>query len=406
MLLWTLALALAVGGLGGLYFARKPLLRGTGQWLDVGVAPQPADYVMPLGGDKNTRPFAAAKLIRDGKASKAIVADIQPTGDADAGLEPTAHEITRRVLMHYDVAAEDIMTVGNRCDSTYDEAQALADFLQDQPNARIIVLTSHYHTRRTRWVFNRVLAGRAGQVSFASSPAHDFRLQTWWRNVEGAELVIGEYLKLAYYAFRYGWAAYWAGACLVLVSITWTYRKYRRCRAGAKVHRQSAPSARPAVSAAPSSAPRAAKAVRSASRRPRRAVDLLLKVACLGYLLALSLMLLCEDPLRPLHVRAGLLAWLRPLAPVAHLLGFLALTVLAMAARWATSRWLTVVLLLAYAGGTELLQGCVAGRSPEGVDLLQNSAGIALGLAIWRLVTNLATRLTGKGGTTIGNLPP
>ncbi len=149
-----------------------------------------------------------------------------------------------------------------------------------------------------------------------------------------------------------------------------------------------------------------AEMVRSAPGRPRRVVDSLLKAACLGYLLTLSLLLLCEDPLRSSHLRTNLLAWLRSLAPVAHLLGFLALTVLVMAARWSVSRWLPVVFLLAYACGTELLQGCVPGRSPERVDLVQNSAGIAVGLAIWWLVTNLATRLTVKRGTTIPNLPP
>ena len=226
MFLWVLVVAAV--GLGGLYLAREPLLRGVGQWLDVGVDPQPADYVMPLGGDENTRPFAAAKLIRNGKASKAIVADIRPTAEAEAGLTPRVHVIMRRVLMHYDVAASDIVTVGNRCDSTYDEARALAGFLEGRPKARVIVVTGHYHTRRTRWIFNRVLGDRAGQVSFASAPAHAFRLSSWWKNVKGAELVVGEYLKLAYYGFRFGQAAYWAAACLILAGFGWTYRKYRR----------------------------------------------------------------------------------------------------------------------------------------------------------------------------------
>ncbi|NQU25988.1 MAG: YdcF family protein [Candidatus Nealsonbacteria bacterium] len=403
ILLW--ASVLAVVALAALYPARHPLLRGVGQWLDVGADPRPADYVMPLGGDENTRPFAAAELIRDGKASRAIVANIRPSSDTDAGLVPTTHGVMRQVLMHYDVASEDIVTIGDHCDSTYDEARALAGFLQGHPDAHVIVVTGHYHTRRTRWIFHRVLADRSAQVSFASAPAHNFRLETWWSNERGAELVVAEYLKLTYYAFRYGQAASWTIACLVLASIAWAYRKYRPCQGGANVPCVSSPSEQPTESAAPLPAPRSAQTVRFTPGRRRRAVDLLLKAACLAYLLTLSLLLLCEDPLRPMHVGAGLLAWLRPLVPVSHLLSFLTLTVLAMAARWPRSRWQAVVLLLAYAGGTELLQGCVADRTPEWVDLFQNVAGIAIGMALWLLVTNLATRLTGRGGTTGRQIP-
>lgn len=221
---------LAGGGLVGIYLGGESLLRGVGQWLDVGVAPEPADYVMPLGGDENIRPFAAAKLIRADKASKAIIADIRPTADAEAGLTPSTHTMMRRVLVHYGTAAEDIVTIGKACNSTYDEAQALAGFLEHRPTTRVIVITGHYHTRRTRWAFNRVLADRAGQVSFASAPAHTFRLSTWWQNEKGAELVVGEYLKLAYYSYRFGWAGYWTAICLVLLWIAWRYRKNRRKR--------------------------------------------------------------------------------------------------------------------------------------------------------------------------------
>ena len=69
-----------------------------------------------------------------------------------------------------------------------------------------------------------------------------------------------------------------------------------------------------------------------------------------------------------------------PLIPMADLLGFPVLRVLAMAVRRPSPRWLAVVFLLAYSGGTELLQGCVTRTHPNGWVCL----GIRLGLRLVR----------------------
>ena len=55
---------------------------------------------------------------------------------------------------------------------------------------------------------------------------------------------------------------------------------------------------------------------------------------------------------------------------------------MALAARWPVPGWLVFSGLLAYAGGTELLQGFLGWRAAEWVDVLQNLAGIGLGTAV------------------------
>ncbi len=58
-LLLLLAFALA-------WAARFSILAAMGRWLDVAQRPRPAEYVMVLTGDGDTRPFAAAALIKAG----------------------------------------------------------------------------------------------------------------------------------------------------------------------------------------------------------------------------------------------------------------------------------------------------------------------------------------------------
>ena len=125
------------------------------------------------------------------------------------------------------VPAEDITILDGEAESTYDEAGQLARFLQSLPDAQIVVVTSHYHTRRARWVFARVLGNRIKQVSFFSAPTDYFQLQKWWQVKEGSVAVVGEYLKLTYYALRYARLRFWIAGCAAVVTIGLAYRRLR-----------------------------------------------------------------------------------------------------------------------------------------------------------------------------------
>lgn len=100
------------------------------------------------------------------------------------------------------------------------------------------------------------------------------------------------------------------------------------------------------------------------------------------YLVALTVLLLTQDPTKVVRVQPLLL---KLLSPVSHLLSFLVLGLLALATRWPVARWVVVLSLAAYGGGTEILQGLVSRRTPEWADWLQDVAGIAMSVAVYRL---------------------
>jgi uncharacterized SAM-binding protein YcdF (DUF218 family) len=211
--------------LAGLYAARSRLLPPLGRWLDVGYPPRPADYVIVLCGEENTRPFVAAALVKVGLAQKVLVAHVKASPDVEDGILPPAHEIVRRVLLRRGVAVDDIAILGSQVEHTHGEAQVLAAFLQSSPHARVTVVTSNYHTRRARWAFARVLGDRVGQVRFVSAPAYCFRSDNWWQSEKGVRTVVGEYMKLAFYGVRYGRLGHGAAAvCVTLVVMLLAYR--------------------------------------------------------------------------------------------------------------------------------------------------------------------------------------
>ena len=119
---------------------------------------------------------------------------------------------------------------------------------------------------------------------------------------------------------------------------------------------------------------------RFVSRNNRRHVGS--RITFVAYLIFLTVLLLTRDPNKIIGMQATLLDLLRPFA---HLLSFLVLGILAMAARWSAAFWAVLLGLVAYAAGTELLQGLVSQRTPEWVDWFQDVAGIAIGAVVYRL---------------------
>jgi len=221
-----IALLLGAAVLASCWAIHPRLLRGAANWLDVGDMPRLADYVMVLNGGEDTRPFAAAALVKAGWARRALVAEVAPTPEVRDGIVPPYHEINRQVLLKRGVPAADVVILPGAAATTYDEAVALAAFLEDRPGARVLVVTNDYHTRRSRWVFARVLADRARQVSFVSAPTDEFPMDRWWRSQMGFLSIVTEYPKLAFYAASYGCLGYWLAACGVLAMVAgWIRRR-------------------------------------------------------------------------------------------------------------------------------------------------------------------------------------
>jgi uncharacterized SAM-binding protein YcdF (DUF218 family) len=220
---------LAVGLLAVLYLARGTLLPAAAAWLDVGRPPQSADAIMLLTGDAETRAFAAAALYKAGWAPRIVlstVANRPPPQDPldEQSKLPREHEINLRVLLACGVPRSKVVILDGQARSTYDEAVALAAYLAESSPQRLLVVTNGYHTRRARWIFQRVLGGQATRIAAISAPMDDLQADNWWRSEEGFAIILGEYLKLGFYGLRYGNLGYGA-AVLVLLLVVLVYRR-------------------------------------------------------------------------------------------------------------------------------------------------------------------------------------
>ncbi len=218
---------LAVGLATGLYLGRGVWLPRVGSFLDVGRPPQQADAIVLLTGEAETRAFAAAALWKDGWAPRILVTTVAVDPNGGDTAVPPEHEINLRVLGACDVPSDAVVLLDGHARSTYDEAVAVADYLGRSGASRLLVVTNAYHTRRARWIFQRVLGGRARQIAMVSVPRDNHPLETWWQNETGFAAITGEYLKWWFYILRYSYIVYEAAA----VALLWfAWRVYRRKR--------------------------------------------------------------------------------------------------------------------------------------------------------------------------------
>lgn len=146
-----------------------------------------ADYAVVLDGD-NSRLLRAKEIFDQGLVSMILVSDGEPAKptEIDRMTEtlgyrtPDRTQIKRQILELLGVPKDKIGVFGRASLNTRDEARGLYDYLKGKP-ARIALITSPYHSRRAKAVFEAYgpelevsvtcLGGCVAPEGWRSSPA-------------------------------------------------------------------------------------------------------------------------------------------------------------------------------------------------------------------------------------------
>lgn len=88
--------------------------------------------------------------------------------------------------------------------STYENALYTQRVLKEKGWNSAIVLTTYWHTRRTKLVFEEVYRGSGITLTYASAKDKRFDgLEEWWEDAEKQQTVLTEWSKLIVYWFKY-----------------------------------------------------------------------------------------------------------------------------------------------------------------------------------------------------------
>lgn len=187
------------------YLCRVQLLTGLASFLVIDDAPQKGDIIYVLNGDVNNRPFHAAKLFREGRASRVVIAREEDEPAVRAGVLPNLTDAAVRVMEKLGVPQEriSVLPVPGGVTSTRDEAAVLRRYVDAHGTRRVILVTSAFHTRRALWIMRKVLSGSSAMILSSPAPHYGFDKASWWKDERGLLAFVDEYVKLLYYYAKY-----------------------------------------------------------------------------------------------------------------------------------------------------------------------------------------------------------
>ncbi len=169
----------------------QPLLTAAARFLIVQDPLARADIIVVLsGGRRDERVRQAADLYREGYAPLVLLSG----GEEMLGI--SISEILRRQARAHGIPAIALLYEPGST-STGEQAHNLRPILERRRVRRAIVVTSSYHTRRTRYLFHKAFAGSPVEIRVYPVQQDIFSPVAWWTREPDTELVVLEYIKLA-----------------------------------------------------------------------------------------------------------------------------------------------------------------------------------------------------------------
>jgi uncharacterized SAM-binding protein YcdF (DUF218 family) len=173
-------LLLAVASVGIFAF------RHLGEWLELDEPLRPSKAIVVMGGGIPFRVMEAADLFKAHWAGEIwLTQGAVQAGDAALariGLAPeTDSDFDRAILSKLGVPNEAIRVIPDRVENTLAEEKAILRFAGPALQAPLILVTSKFHTRRTRVIWN-LTAGKDAPAIVRYTAEEPYDAARWWSN--------------------------------------------------------------------------------------------------------------------------------------------------------------------------------------------------------------------------------
>jgi uncharacterized SAM-binding protein YcdF (DUF218 family) len=178
-----------------LYLVHGLWLPVFGDFLVVKDKLEKSDVIIVLGTDpKGDREAWAATLYEKGLAKRIIMCGYE------VGWQVSTAEIMKRHAVHLGVPEQAIiLDYGWDNNGTWDNAINSLKIVKENSFKSAIVVTSNYHTRRSKYAFKRVFKASNVRILISPCPRGSFAPGEWWKSRKLVKSVFLEYIKLLYY---------------------------------------------------------------------------------------------------------------------------------------------------------------------------------------------------------------
>jgi uncharacterized SAM-binding protein YcdF (DUF218 family) len=169
------------------YLARHPIMRFAAESWIVNDAPANADAIVVMSDDNfyADRSTHAAELFRQGVAPVVVASGRR--------LRPSAgiSELMQHDLIERGVPKDKIVLFPNDANGTIEQVAQIEQFAASRGWKKLLLVTSNFNTRRTRYVAQRLASGGL-TVSVASAHDGDFDPEKWWEKNSSIKAFLGE----------------------------------------------------------------------------------------------------------------------------------------------------------------------------------------------------------------------
>ena len=186
------------------------LIPNLGQWLVAEDDLQASDMIVVLMGSLPDRILQAVDIYNERYSDKIVFAnsykdDYDIFVERGVEIPPGNTQLSKMAAIDLGVPEENILILEGNAESTQDEALIIRKYIRNNRAIEsIILITSKYHSGRSKKIFRKALSSLHREINIYSSPSKydPFNVNQWWKDKEDIKCVVLEYLKLVNFYFR------------------------------------------------------------------------------------------------------------------------------------------------------------------------------------------------------------
>lgn len=195
----TLLLSLLI-----IYLARRPIMRGVGNYLIEEDELSSCEALFVLSGNPKDRALESARILQAGYAPYIVC-----TGESVPRLfevigDTTTDEadLSRIALLKAGVVDSkiEVLHIGT---STREESDAILAYCKNKGLKKIMLVSDKFHTNRIDYAFRSLFEKAGIELVLRGCPSTAYSEDMWWAEEAGLLMVNNEYVKLIYYHLRH-----------------------------------------------------------------------------------------------------------------------------------------------------------------------------------------------------------
>ena len=160
---------------------------------------EPADVIVILSGNDESRVTAAAELYHQGYGANIM---LTTTGNTFGEYNQPYSMLQKEQLQDLGIPEGGIYIAEFQAKNTGQEATGIINKMYDLGFHSAIIVTDSWHTRRVKTIFSDTFSNTGFRFSIYPAPGSDYNKNFWWLTPSGWKDTVSEYIRLLGYYIK------------------------------------------------------------------------------------------------------------------------------------------------------------------------------------------------------------